>query len=99
MIFGCTGFDWDTGNSEKNWDKHQVTKIECEEIFFNAPLIVHADPGHSSSETRFYALGKTNADRKLFITFTLRQDKIRIISARDMSRKERVSYAQKNTPI
>lgn len=81
-------FDWDQGNSPKNLLKHQVSNQEAEEVFNNQPLIVLQDQKHSGSETRFCALGKTNEDRKLFLSFTIRGLKMRIISIRDMSRKE-----------
>lgn len=84
-----TGFDWDGGNKGKNWAKHKVSDIECEEAFFNMPLVVFPDRAHSKIEERYYVLGKTNRDRFLFLVFTVRGDKIRIISARDMTKKER----------
>jgi uncharacterized DUF497 family protein len=88
-----TGFDWDEGNTRKN-EKHGVSMAEAEQVFFNAPLLVLGDSRHSSQETRFHALGKTHDRRLLHITFTVRHDgeKIRVISARDMHRKERVIY-------
>lgn len=86
------GFDWDETNVAKNWERHQVSHIECEEIFFNEPLIVSADETHSQAEDRYFALGKTDMSRLLFIVFTVRADKIRVISARDMSKKERKHY-------
>jgi uncharacterized DUF497 family protein len=89
------GFDWDDGNRDKNWLKHQVSNRECEELFFNLPLIIADDKKHSQAEKRWYGLGKTNAGRRLFISFTVRNNLIQVISARDMSRKERVIYAQK----
>ena len=89
------GFDWDQGNSSKNWEKHKVTPVQCEELFFNMPLIVQTGEQHSASEKRYFALGKTDADRRLFIVFAIRGKKIRIISARDMSRKERKVYHEK----
>lgn len=92
LLHECTGFEWDEGNRDKNWIKHQVSNSECEEIFFNQPLIINFDKKHSEIETRFYALGHTDLDRKLFIVFTIRNKKIRIISARDMSKKERKIY-------
>ena len=95
--FNCiTGFDWDHGNERKSSDKHGVTKAEAEQIFFNIPLLLTDDNSHSQFELRIHALGITDARRKLHITFTLRHDntKIRIISARDMSRKERRHYEQ-----
>lgn len=92
LLAECTGFDWDDGNKEKNWINHQVTFAECEELFFNQPLAVADDALHSKDENRHYALGQTNAGRLLFISFTIRQKLIRVISARDMSRKERKVY-------
>ncbi len=89
------GFDWDQGNISKNWEKHKVTPSQCEELFFNRPLVVQAVERHSGSEDRYFALGKTDADRCFFIVFTLREEKIRVISARDMSRQERKVYHEK----
>jgi len=87
-------FEWDEGNIKKNWERHHVSHIECEEIFFNKPVIVKKDEPHSTSEDRYFALGKTDSDRLLFTVFTLRGNKIRIISARDMNRKERKIYEE-----
>ena len=90
------GFDWDNGNSRKNEEKHSVSQSEAEEIFFNAPLLVLEDSKHSQNEVRFHALGETDDERLLHITFTLKQHGtlIRVISARDMHRKERAFYEQ-----
>jgi uncharacterized DUF497 family protein len=90
------GFDWDGGNSRKSADKHDVSQAEAEGVFFNDPLIVVEDSKHSETEPRFNALGKTAQSRLLHITFTLRQDGtlIRVISARDMQRKEKKAYEQ-----
>ena len=91
-----TSFDWDAGNGRKSANKHDVTQAEAESVFFNDPLIVLADTKHSAEEQRFNALGKTIENRLLHITFTLRQNgtQLRVISARDMHRKERKAYAQ-----
>jgi uncharacterized DUF497 family protein len=86
------GFDWDEGNKQKNWEKHQVDYRECEEVFFNKPLLIDDDKNHSSQEHRYYALGRTDIGRTLFLVFTVRNNKVRIISARDQSRKERKTY-------
>jgi uncharacterized DUF497 family protein len=90
------GFDWDGGNSRKSADKHDVSQAEAEGVFFNDPLIVVEDSKHSETEPRFNALGKTAQSRLLHITFTLRQDGtlIRVISARDMHRKEKKAHEQ-----
>jgi uncharacterized DUF497 family protein len=87
-------FIWDIHNREKNWLKHKVDYKECEEIFFNQPLSIFPDVKHSTKESRLVALGLTNEDRKLTIIFTYRNKKIRIISARNMSRKERKQYGK-----
>ena len=89
----CTGFEWDEGNSYKNWIKHRVRNTECEQVFFNQPLLIGDDEEHSQTERRWYLLGKTDAGRLLFVIFTIRGALIRIISARDMSKKEgRIYY-------
>ncbi len=93
-----TGFDWDAGNARKNRDKHGVSREEAEQIFFNTPLLLVSDTAHSIEEIRFHALGITDRGRRLHITFTLRGNGrlIRVISARDMSRKERRIYEQES---
>ena len=89
------GFDWDNGNSRKSADKHDVSQAEAESIFFNDPVI-DSDSRHSMAEQRFNALGTTAEGRALHITFTLRGNGtlIRVISARDMNRKERQAHEQ-----
>ncbi|MGH7524528.1 MAG: BrnT family toxin [Gemmatimonadales bacterium] len=90
----CTGFDWDDGNVPKLQARHQVTPGECEQVFFHEPLLIVSDPGHSRSEERWAAWGRTVEGRLLAIIFTLRADRIRPLSARDMNRKERRRYAE-----
>ena len=92
------GFDWDEGNSRKSVDKHDVTQAEAEQVFFNEPLLVAEDARHSDREARLHALGCTDADRLIHVTFTLRRDDtmIRVISARSMHRKERRRYEQES---
>lgn len=80
-------FEWDKGNIDKNFISHDVTNREAEEVFSNKPL-VSEDVKHSAVEKRFQALGKTNKGRLLFVSFTIRNEKIRIISVRDMNKKE-----------
>ena len=88
----CLGFDWDAGNATKNWDLHRVSQAECEQPFFNRPILVAADASHSAEERRFAALGQTNAGRRLSIVFTIRGRLLRVFSARTMSRRERKLY-------
>ena len=92
------GFDWDAGNARKSVDKHGVSQPEAEQVFFNQPLLILPDSGHSRQEPRFHALGQSDTGRRLHLTFTVRPRRapnlIRVISARDMHRKERTVYEQ-----
>ena len=89
-----TGFDWDAGNAPKLLVRHRVTIGECEQVFFNAPLLVADDAKHSTAEPRWAAWGRTDDGRLLAVIFTLRGERIRPLSARDMNRKERARYAE-----
>lgn len=95
----CVGFDWDESNLLKNWEKHRVSASECEQVFFNLPLIARSDTEHSGDEERSYVLGQSDSGRYLFVVFTIRNNLIRVILARDMNRKERNAYKyhEKNT--
>lgn len=88
------GFEWDQGNARKSAEKHGVSQLEAEQVFLDPSLIVLADAVHSRTEQRFQALGRTLGGRCLHVTFTLRAEgtKIRVVSARDMNRKERAAY-------
>jgi len=88
-------FDWDQGNINKNWDKHRVHHLECEEIFFNEPLVTKVEKRGVSQEERVCALGVTNEGRFLFVVSTIRRGRIRVVSARDMNKKERKIYHEK----
>ncbi len=83
------GFDWDEGNRSKNQLKHNVLDTESEEVFFNEPLLLADDEKHSGAERRFVAFGVTNGGRRLMVVFTTRAKLLRVISARDMNRRER----------
>ncbi len=87
-------FDWDKGNLFKNKDKHSVTNKEAEEVFFNRPINIYRDVDHSQKEERYVAFGVTDSGRRLYLVFTIRADKVRVISVRDQSRKERNIYEQ-----
>jgi len=93
------GFDWDAVNERKSFDKHGVSMGEAEQVFFNRPILLLEDAAHSAGEQRFHALGVSDQKRMIHITFTLRFEgrKIRVISARDMHRKERRIYDQAKT--
>ncbi len=88
------GFDWDRGNAEKNWTRHGVSRAEAEEVFFNRPVLLAEDATHSAHERRYNLLGLSNRGRRLSVIFTVRQNLVRVISARPMSRKERSHYAK-----
>lgn len=85
-------FEWDTGNKGKNWSRHQVTDEESEEAFFDPRKRVFKDVFHSKGEERYILLGKTKKNRLLYVVFTIRRGKVRIISARDINKKERILY-------
>ena len=90
----CTGFDWDEANAHKNWERHRVTPEEAEDVFFNEPLVVRSDVRHSGQEKRYYALGQTSGGRRLFVAFTIRRSLFRVITVREMNRRERDAYAK-----
>ena len=96
-ISKITGFDWDAGKARKSAGKHAVSQFEAEQLFFNVPLLLSPDVKHNQGEYRIHALGKRDAGRRLHVTFTLRVGGtlIRIISARDMHRRERAVYGQR----
>jgi len=96
LDLGQLGFDWDDGNSRKSSDKHGVSPQEAEQVFVDPRVLVLVDDKHSRDEPRFHAYGRTALGRRLQVSFTLRQDEtlIRVISARNMSRKERARYEE-----
>ena len=89
ILNNCTGFEWDDGNFDKNLILHSVSAMECEEVFFNHPLVTRKDEKHTQVEQRYYCLGHTDYGRLLFIAFAVRGRNIRVISAREMTQKER----------
>lgn len=93
LIASLAGFEWDDGNSTKNWERHRVTQAEAEEVFFNRPVFL-LEAKQTGRERRYNVLGRTNNDCLLSVIFTVRRGVARVISARPMSRKERHSYAQ-----
>jgi uncharacterized protein len=92
------GFEWDAGNERKSQLKHAVSAAEAEQVFFNAPLLIVVDEVHSQTESRIHGLGHSDTGRLLHVTFTLRSQGrlIRVISARDMHRRERAIYGQQS---
>jgi hypothetical protein len=92
---GPVGFDWDEGNVDKNWKRHKVSDRECEEVFFDPEKREYPDPHHSEKEVRRVIIGKTKGGRLLFIVYTMRKNKIRIISARDLNKRKEVDLYEK----
>jgi uncharacterized protein len=88
----CGRFDWDDWNVGKNWERHRVTPQEAEDIFFHDPMLLRNDSRHSGTERRYQVMGETTAGRKLLVAFTIRRNLIRVISARDLNRKESEEY-------
>jgi uncharacterized DUF497 family protein len=94
LVPGLEGFEWDAGNTDKNWLRHAVRQAEAEQALLNTPLVLAADITHSQAEGRFIALGRTDTGRGLAVVFTVRGNRIRVTSARTMSRAERRVYDQ-----
>jgi uncharacterized DUF497 family protein len=94
FLVGLEGFEWDAGNSEKNWRRHDVRQAEAEQVLLNRPLVFASDVTHSRTEPRYFTLGRTDSGRELAIVFTTRGKRVRVISARPMSRAERRSYGE-----
>jgi len=92
LLSKCTGFEWDAGNIDKNWISHQVHWFEAEQAIINRPIALTDDYKHSDIESRYIALGSTNVNRLLSVVFTIRRDKVRVISARDMDIEEKRQY-------
>lgn len=86
-------FQWDKGNADKNIQKHAVTPEEAEQIFFDPHKRQYTDVTHSTNqEQRYLLIGQTRADRLLFVVYTIRDNTIRVISVRDLNRKEKALY-------
>ena len=94
FLASLEGFEWDAGNTDKNWHHHQVRQAEAEQVLLNRPVVFTADPKHSRIEARFFTLGRSDSGRHLAIVFTTRGKLVRVISARPMSRAERRAYGQ-----
>jgi hypothetical protein len=100
-VLSAAEFEWDRGNIGKNWERHRVAYFECEEVLLNGQFIITKDTAHSATEDRYRVLGKTDEGRVLFLAFALRGDKIRVITARDVNKRERKAYeeAKKSTAL
>ncbi|MFH0755176.1 MAG: BrnT family toxin [bacterium] len=88
-------FQWDNGNTDKNFKKHKITDTECEELFFDDKKLILKDVLHSDKELRFILLGQTKIKKLLFVVFTIRNNKIRIISCRNVNKNERKIYEKR----
>jgi uncharacterized DUF497 family protein len=90
------GFDRDDGNHRKSLDRHGVSQEECQQVFIDPRLLILTDDKHSGAKDRYHAYGQSATGRLLLVSFTLRRNRslLRVISARDMSRKEKDRYAE-----
>lgn len=88
-------FEWDSGNIDKNYEKHGVSPNEAEEVFLDRSVIIVPDIVHSYKEVRLIAIGLSGSKHILFVVFTRRAQGIRIISARRANKKERRLYEEK----
>jgi len=96
-----TTFEWDSGNLDKSYLKHGILPKETEEVFIDTESIVLPDVKHSQKEERFIIVGKSQNKLNLFVVFTVRGSKIRVISVRKMHREEveRYEKIKKDTKI
>jgi uncharacterized DUF497 family protein len=93
VVRGLLGFEWDPDNWRKSELKHGVAAAEAEEVLLNDP-VCQVDTRHSGREQRYVALGVTNEGRPLFVALAIRRSRVRIISARPMSRREHAVYEE-----
>ncbi|MFT5042490.1 MAG: uncharacterized DUF497 family protein [Hyphomicrobiaceae bacterium] len=92
VLHRCEGFEWDEANVSHIAERHDVRAVECEQALLNRPLVVADDRAHSQNESRYYALGRTDDGRHLFVVMTVKGSFLRVVTARDMSRRERKEY-------
>lgn len=96
LFQNIVGFQWDSANIKKNLLKHRVSWQEAEATYRNKPIVLLKDFAHSDKENRYTLYGQTDQKHKLTIVFTIRDNRFRVISARDQSKKERKIYDQSN---
>ena len=92
------GFQWDEGNSSKNWPRHGISQTEAEQVFVNRPVVVMCEVAQSGIEARYFSFGWTDGGRLLTVVFTVRDQLLQVICARPMSRTERRGYAPATRP-
>ena len=89
-------FEWDPRKAEINLRKHGVSFTEAGTVFGDDLAITVPDPDHSKDEDRHITLGWSNRRRLLMVSHTDRGDRIRIISARELTNAERKEYEEEN---
>jgi uncharacterized protein len=87
-------FEWDPNKAEINLRKHGVSFAEAGTVFGDELAITVPDPDHSDDENRYITVGWSNRRRLLIISHTDRDDKIRIIIARELTPRERKTYEE-----
>jgi len=91
LLTKLNDFEWDLGNID-HIKKHNFKIKECEDSFLNKPLFISEDKSHSQAETRYKLMGRSSESRNLILVFTIRRDRIRVISVRDQNKNERKLY-------
>lgn len=87
-------FDWDENKAAKNLSKHQVSFDEAKTVFDDPLYIDFYDPDHSEAEERYLIVGRSNQEKLLIVSYTERENSIRIISARKVTKAERKVYEE-----
>jgi hypothetical protein len=91
-------FEWDDAKADENWSKHGVTFAEAESVFADPLALTGYDPDHSVAEDRFLTMGLSAAGRLLIVSHTDCEDVVRVITAREVTRRERKDYEDGNFP-
>jgi uncharacterized DUF497 family protein len=87
-------FEWDPARAAANLKKHGVSFEEAVTVFQDPLAKIHADPDHSEDELRQILIGHSAQNRVLLVSFTDRRDRIRLISAREATRREHKEYEE-----
>ena len=87
-------FDWDGDKAEANLSKHGISFDEAKTVFDDPLYIDFYDPDYSDEEHRYIIIGESQQHRLLIVSYTERDHKIRLISAREVTKREREDYEE-----
>jgi uncharacterized DUF497 family protein len=87
-------FEWDEDKAAANLAKHGVSFEEAQTVFDDPLYVDFYDPDHSIAEHRYIIIGESQARRLIIVSYTERDGKIRLISAREVTRSEREAYEE-----